>query len=80
MQLLQLGEFILVLLVSMCGCSATPAYYNVIAGAISWAHNGGVAKEIIESWAAVQEMVTQELPGASRPVGIWLAYGPSSES
>ena len=54
LQTVQVGEWILIPLVSMFGWNATPAYYNVISGAIDWAHNGGIKRDTLNSWAVLQ--------------------------
>jgi hypothetical protein len=53
-QAVQFGEYILIPLVSMFGWSATPAYYNIVSGAIDWAHNGGIPDSVLDKWATQQ--------------------------
>jgi hypothetical protein len=68
LQALQFGDFILMPLVSQFGWAATPAYYNVIAGAIGWAHNGGIDKAVLQRWLVEQqEAAGQEVGLSSLP-------------
>ena len=55
-QALQFGEYIFIPLVSMFGGAPTPGYYNVISGAINWAHNGGVNRVVLQGWKAEQQL------------------------
>ena len=54
LQTFQVGELVVVPLVAGFGWCAAPAYYNVIAGAIDWAHNGGLPHTVLNTWAAEQ--------------------------
>jgi hypothetical protein len=56
LQAVQFGDFVLIPLVSQFGWAATPAYYNVVAGAFSWAHNGGIPQAVLQTWAEEQEI------------------------
>jgi hypothetical protein len=54
LQMFQFGDWVIIPLVAGFGWSAAPAYYNVIAGAIHWAHNGGVSDTQLDEWSATQ--------------------------
>ena len=54
LQTVCVGDFILIPLVAGFGWSAAPAYYNVIADAIHWAHNGGVSDAQLDEWTIEQ--------------------------
>jgi hypothetical protein len=58
----------------MFGWSATPAYYNVISGAISWAHNGGVSHRVLDMWAKEQGVVQNTLHTAQHNVRRSMTY------
>jgi hypothetical protein len=60
LQMIQIGDYVLIPLVAGFGWSAAPAYYNVIADAINWAHNGNVPAAVLDDWARVQD---REPPG-----------------
>ena len=50
LQMFQVGEYAIVPVVSGFGWAGAPAHYNIIAGAIDWAHNGGVTSDQIDQW------------------------------
>jgi hypothetical protein len=56
-QAVQFGDFVLLPLVSMFGWGGTPAYYNIVAKAIDWAHNGGVPRVVLNRWYIQQAEV-----------------------
>ena len=51
LQTFQVGDLVIIPLVAGFGWCAAPAYYNVIANAIDWAHNGGVTDQQLDEWA-----------------------------
>ena len=51
LQTFQVGDLVIIPLVAGFGWCAAPAYYNVIADAIDWAHNGGVTDQQLDEWA-----------------------------
>ena len=53
-QAFQVGDLIIIPLVAGFGWCAAPAYYNVIADAIHWAHNGGVSDATLDEWTQAQ--------------------------
>ena len=50
LQTVQVGEWIFIPLVSMFGWCATPAYYNVVSGAI----DRGIKRDALDSWTFLQ--------------------------
>ena len=54
LQIFQVGEMLILPLVAGFGWAAAPAYYNVIAGAIDWAHNGGISSQRLDAWTFLQ--------------------------
>ena len=54
LQAFQVGDFIIIPLVAGFGWSAAPAYYNVIADCIDWAHNGGISRKQLNLWIKIQ--------------------------
>jgi len=48
LQIYQHGDLAIIPLVAGFGWCAAPAYYNVIAGAIDWAHNGGISRNLLD--------------------------------
>jgi hypothetical protein len=51
LQAFQVGDLVVIPLVAGFGWCAAPAYYNVIADAIDWAHNGGLTDATLDTWA-----------------------------
>ena len=51
LQTFLVGDLVIIPLVAGFGWSGAPAYYNVIAGAINWAHNGGIKDDPLDTWA-----------------------------
>ena len=57
-----IGDYIIIPLVAGFGWCAAPAYYNVIADCIHWAHNGGVSRQVLDEWMIQSdEEVSQEV-------------------
>ena len=54
LQIFQFGDLLVIPLVAGFGWNAAPAYYNVIAGAIHWAHNGGISPTQLDTWTITQ--------------------------
>lgn len=54
LQTFQVGDLVIIPLVAGFGWCAAPAYYNVIADAIDWAHNGGLSDAQLDSWTIEQ--------------------------
>jgi hypothetical protein len=50
LQTFLVGDMAIIPLVAGFGWCAAPAFYNVIAGAIDWAHNGGVSDNCLDAW------------------------------
>jgi hypothetical protein len=51
----QFGDLVVVPLVAGFGWCATPAHYNVVAGAVDWVHNGGVCDKVLDQWSREQD-------------------------
>jgi hypothetical protein len=66
MQIFQLGDMAVIPLVAGFGWCAAPAYYNVIAGAIDWAHNGGITDDQLDHWAALQPLPSPGLRNTNK--------------
>lgn len=49
-----IGPWVVIPLVAGFGWCASPAYYNIIASAINWAHNGGISPEQLDQWTRLQ--------------------------
>jgi hypothetical protein len=62
LQTFQFGDLVIIPLVAGFGWSAAPAYYNVVAGAIHWAHNGGVSPIQLDQWTVAQGREPQPRP------------------
>jgi hypothetical protein len=54
LQACQYGDLVVFPLVAGFGWTAAPAYYNIIAGAIDWAHNGGISDHQLDLWTRTQ--------------------------
>ena len=49
-----IGDWVIIPLVAGFGWCACPAFYNVIASTISWAHNGGISPDQLDIWTRAQ--------------------------
>ena len=54
LQTFSIGPWVVIPLVAGFGWCASPAYYNVIASAITWAHNGGLSPAQLDIWTRQQ--------------------------
>lgn len=54
LQTFRVGPWVIIPLVAGFGWCASPAYYNVIASAITWAHNGGLSTHQLDTWTRCQ--------------------------
>ena len=54
LQTFQVQDSVIIPLVAGFGWCAAPAYYNVISGAIHWAHNGGINQPTLTQWTQEQ--------------------------
>jgi len=62
LQIFQFGDLLVIPLVAGFGWNAAPAYYNVIAGVIHWAHNGGISLTQLDAWTITQGRTPQPRP------------------
>lgn len=53
------GDWVVIPLVAGFGWCAAPAFYHIVAGAIHWAHNGGLTPEQLDIWTAAQGRIPQ---------------------
>jgi hypothetical protein len=73
LHMFQVENYAVIPVVSGFGWAGAPAHYNLISGAIDWAHNGGVLPGVIEKW--MEEQGDTQVPRP--PVQQWQRTGRS---